>query len=182
MFLIVIGIPPLIFRLFFEKVKYAEVSKRHGTTPQLSGQEKILNYLSTMILLAAIGYSVFLPLKLGTGWFYAGLSIYVIGMVFGFIAIINFGTAPLDEPVTYGVYRISRHPMYFSMFLIFIGIGGASTSWVFLLLTVIWLLLSDRGVIAEERWCLETYGDIYREYMNRTPRWIGPPKNQNKRK
>ena len=180
MFLIVIGLPLLIFKLFFKNVKNEEVFKRHGTMPPLSEREKKLNYVSTVTLYAAIAYSVFLPLKLGTGWFYAGLFVCLLGMIIGLIAIINFGIAPLDKPVTNGVYRISRHPMYFSMFLIFIGTGGASASWVFLLLTVIWFILSDRGVIAEERWCLETYGDAYREYMNRTPRWIGIPKSEKK--
>jgi len=59
----------------------------------------------------------------------------------------------------------------------FIGIGIACASWVFLLLTMIWIILSDKGVIAEERECLEKYGEAYREYMNRTPRWIGTPKS-----
>jgi protein-S-isoprenylcysteine O-methyltransferase Ste14 len=31
-------------------------------------------------------------------------------------------------------------------------------------------------VLVEERTCLEKYGDTYREYMNRTHRWIGLPK------
>jgi len=30
--------------------------------------------------------------------------------------------------------------------------------------------------IPEERYCLEKYGDAYRAYMNKTPRWIGIPK------
>jgi len=34
------------------------------------------------------------------------------------------------------------------------------------------------SVNAEERFCLEKYGDAYREYMNRTPRWIGFPKSK----
>ncbi len=180
MFIMASGLPPLIFKLFFKNVKNAEVIKRHRTTPPLSEREKKLNYISTVTLLAVIAYSVFLPLKLGTGWFYAGLFVYFLGMIFGFIATINFGTAPLDIPVTDGVYRFSRHPMYFSMFLTFIGIGVASASWLFLLLTIIWLIIGDRGVIAEERWCLETYGDAYREYLNRTPRWIGIPKSKKK--
>jgi len=43
---------------------------------------------------------------------------------------------------------------------------------------MIWIIVSDRGVIVEERFCLEKYGDAYREYMNRTPRWIGIPKSE----
>jgi len=146
--------------------------------PSFSKREKKLNYISTVTLLAAIAYSAFLPLKLGSGWFYAGIVVYLLGLIFGTIAMIYFGIAPLDKPVTDGVYRFSRNPMYFSMFVMLIGISVASASWLFLLLTIIWLILGDRGVIAEERWCLETYGDAYREYMNVTPRWIGIPKSR----
>jgi len=38
--------------------------------------------------------------------------------------------------------------------------------------------LYSSQVVAEERGCLETYGDEYKEYMNRTPRWIGIPKSR----
>ena len=83
-----------------------------------------------------------------------------------------------QEPATKGVYTISRNPMYFSMFLIFVGISLACASWLFLLLTIIWIIIADIGIVGEERICLETYGDSYREYMDRTPRWIGIPKSK----
>ena len=169
------GLSPLVIRLLFGSSKSQESSKRHSAKPKLSEREKKLDYLSTVTLLALLGYSVFLPLELGTAWLYAGLFVYMTSMIFGFIAMINFALVPLDKPATKGVYTISRNPMYFSMILIFIGISLACASWLFLLLTIIWLILADRGVVAEERLCLETYGDSYREYMNRTPRWIGIP-------
>ena len=180
MFFIVIGLSFLIIRLFFNGTKSKESSRRHSTMPQFSGLEKKLNHLSTVTLIATLICSVFLPLKLGTGWFYAGLFVYLSGMILGFIAMINFAVAPLDKPATKGVYKFSRNPMYFSMFLMFIGIGVACSSWVFFLLTMIWFTLSDRVVVAEERLCLETYGEAYREYMDRTPRWIGIPKSKKK--
>ena len=92
--------------------------------------------------------------------------------------MINFYATPVDKPITEGVYRISRNPMYFGNFLIFVGTGIACSSWVFLLLTIISVILSDKGVIAEERWCLEKYGEAYRKYMKRTPKWIGIPKSK----
>ena len=178
LFLIDIGLSSLIIRVFFTRNKSAGSSRQH--TPQLNDQEKGLFYVSVVVLLATLAYSVFLPLKLGTGWFYAGLVVYLLGRILGFVAMTSFNTGSLDKPVTSGVYRISRDPMYFSMFLMFIGIGIAWASWVFLLLTMIYIILSDRGVIAEERECLEKYGDAYREYMSRTPRWIGIPKSGKK--
>jgi protein-S-isoprenylcysteine O-methyltransferase Ste14 len=32
----------------------------------------------------------------------------------------------------------------------------------------------------EEQSCLEKYGDAYREYMDRTPKYIGIPKSEGK--
>jgi protein-S-isoprenylcysteine O-methyltransferase Ste14 len=64
------------------------------------------------------------------------------------------------------------------MFLLLLGISIASASWVFLLLTIIFGVGVTRPyfVKVEEAQCLGHYGASYREYMNRTPRWIGTPK------
>ena len=122
-------------------------------------------------------YSIFLPLQLGTTWFYIGLPIYLLGLIPYIIAIVNVGTTPLDKPFTKGMYRYSRHPMYVTQPLILIGVGIASASWVVLLFSVGYTFLSFIFIIPEEQFCLEKYGNAYREYMNRTPRWIGIPKS-----
>jgi protein-S-isoprenylcysteine O-methyltransferase Ste14 len=31
-------------------------------------------------------------------------------------------------------------------------------------------------ILVEERTCLNKFGNAYREYMDRTPRWLGIPK------
>lgn len=92
-------------------------------------------------------------------------------------SIISFITTPIDRPVTKGIYKYSRHPGYLSNFLAFIGIGIATSSWVFLLAAIIFFILvniSDAN--SEERYCIEKYGDIYKDYLNKTPGWIGIPK------
>jgi protein-S-isoprenylcysteine O-methyltransferase Ste14 len=90
---------------------------------------------------------------------------------------INIATIPFDnEPITKGVYRFSRHPAYFGGFLIFLGIGIACASWVYILFAVAWIVMWHIAVPAEERSLLKKYGNTYREYMNKTPRWIGIPR------
>jgi len=89
----------------------------------------------------------------------------------------NFVTTPLDKPVIKGIYRYSRHPMYLTMFLMLLGAGIASASWIFLLFSVVDIIMPHLFVEVEERYCLDKYGDAYRGYMNRTPRWIGMPKS-----
>ena len=59
----------------------------------------------------------------------------------------------------------------------FIGIGIISASWVFILLSVVRAIATFVVAIPEERFCLEKYDNVYQEYMNRTPRWIGIPKS-----
>ena len=140
--------------------------------------EKRLRYIVYPVMLALIIYSVFLPLKLDTVWFYVGLLIYLLGVIFSIMAEVSFATTPLDKPVTKGAYRISRNPQDFGAFLIMIGTGIACASWLYLLFAMILIILGHRGKIAEERFCLEKYGDGYREYMNSTPRWIGFPKSK----
>jgi protein-S-isoprenylcysteine O-methyltransferase Ste14 len=47
---------------------------------------------------------------------------------------------------------------------------------VYLLLALVLLILLNENLSAEERYCLYRYGDSYRQYKNKTPRWIGIPK------
>jgi len=135
-----------------------------------------LNRIIGAILLL---YSVFLPLAIGTVWFYAGLAVYLMGFVFFILAVLVFIATPIDKPNTTGIYSISRHPIYLSYFFLFIGIGIASASWLYILLALISLApMRNALMIPEERMCCENFGNAYREYMNRTPRWIGIPKSK----
>jgi len=142
-----------------------------------SETEKKLYPVMWIVWILGVVYSIFLPLQLGTIWFYIGLPISLVGLITFTMVIVTFATTPIDgEPLTKGLYRYSRHPMYVTQALMFIGVGIACASWLFLLFTIVYTILSIICVGSEERFCLEKYGDAYREYMNRTPRWVGIPK------
>ena len=172
-FILLVFIIPHLFLNKYWKARGCDEEAR-----SYSKKEKKLGNILTVIFVASVIYGVFLPLKLCTTWFYVGLSIYLLGMIFLIMATLNFATTPLDKPVTKGAYHISRHPLSFSGFLSLIGMGIACISWIFLLLAIVFIILMNTLVIPEERWCLEKYGDTYREYMNRTPKWIGIPKSE----
>jgi protein-S-isoprenylcysteine O-methyltransferase Ste14 len=140
--------------------------------------EKASDKIYLPLSLASMVYSVFLPIKLGTSWFYAGLTIWILSEVIGLISFVSFGTTPLDGLVTKGIYRISRNPVCLSGFLANVGIGIACASWVFLLYAMVDITLMHISIGTEERFLLEKYGTSYREYMDSTPRWIGTPKNR----
>jgi len=137
---------------------------------------KIISYVSMLVDLLAIVYSIFLPFKLGTIWFYIGLIIFLLGLVVLTVASANFAVAPMNEPITRGMYRYSRHPLYLASLLIYLSVGIASASWVFLLFLIVQLVSISIAAVEEERFCLEKYGESYQEYMTRTQRWIGIPK------
>ncbi len=163
---------------------YLRILRSRGPASQaetdLSMTEGIIFFSSHVIFFASLIYSVFLPLKLGTMWFYVGLPIALIGFVARTMVFANWATTPRDEPVTKGLCRYSRHPMYLTAFLYYVGVSIASASWLLLLLLIVYtvglLVIAER----EEQGCLEKYGDAYREYMNRTPKWIGIPKSGEK--
>jgi protein-S-isoprenylcysteine O-methyltransferase Ste14 len=122
-------------------------------------------------------YAVFVPIKLGTTWFYVGLPVHLIGLVLYALVFVAFARTPPEKLVTGGIYRYSRNPMQLSSFLIVLGIGIATASWIFMLLSVIYLVMPLVWLKAEERHLLKFYGDVYRQYMKKTPRWIGVPKS-----
>ena len=143
-----------------------------------SETEKKIYPIMWIVWILGIVYSIFLPLDIGTTWFYVGLPISLVGLVAYTMVIATFATTPFDkEPITKGLYRYSRHPMYITQFVMFIGVGIASASWVFLLFSIIYTLLSFITAAPEEQYCLEKYGNSYRGYMDKTPRWIGIPKS-----
>lgn len=85
--------------------------------------------------------------------------------------------APWSPPkhlVTSGPYRFSRNPMYVAMTSLIIG-----WAWAFHSLPVTWyalfmvLAFHLRILLGEEPRLAEVFGDAWREYRARVPRWIG---------
>jgi protein-S-isoprenylcysteine O-methyltransferase Ste14 len=142
-----------------------------------SRQYRVISYASMAVDTMAVAYSIFLPLKLGTIWFYAGLAIFLTGLVVLTAATVNFATTPMDVPVIRGIYHYSRHPMYLASLLIYFSVGIAAASWIFLLVFVVQSVSIRISAVEEERFCLGKYGEAYHEYIDRTPRWLGLPKS-----
>lgn len=153
------------------------VSKKMKETEMPVKHEKIMAKTFMIIMLGSPIYSVFLPLKLGTTWFYLGLLIFLFAEVMYIGILVTLHTTPPDKPFTTGLYRYTRHPIFIMQLLTFLSISIACLSWIFLLITLIIGILQHIHAPAEERYCLKKYGNNYREYMNKTPRWIGFPKS-----
>jgi len=77
--------------------------------------------LSKLIFIPAMIYSVFLPLQVGTMWFYVGIPITLLGLGGTILVLVDWANTTAGQPVTRGMYRYSRHPSYVTTFLLFLG-------------------------------------------------------------
>jgi protein-S-isoprenylcysteine O-methyltransferase Ste14 len=171
---------PMLITFFFDVRVTAARESGKSRDFKLTKKENIIMNAVFLPMIVSFVYAVFLPLQRDTIWLYSGLLISLFGMVFTIVAVLNFASSPKDEVITKGLYRFSRNPMYIGLLLLQIGLGIACSSWLYLLLTLVLMIMLNAVLSSEERYCLYRYGDDYRKYMNSTPRWIGIPKSQKK--
>lgn len=74
---------------------------------------------------------------------------------------------------TGGPFGFSRNPIYVAMTGLYLGTSFLSNSlWILLFLAPL-LLVMHRGVILrEERYLEREFGEAYRNYKSKTPRWL----------
>ena len=167
-------IPFIVY--WFVGIKFL-FSKRMPKSPSIKRRKiEIISNILVITMFGSFIYSIFVPFKLGTSWFYFGLLIYLAAILLIIVSMINFATTPIDKPVTKGAYRYSRNPMFIGFFLIYLGIAITCISWVYLVLTVFFIITMHYLSPFEEAITLGHYGKEYKEYMKRTPKWIGIPK------
>jgi protein-S-isoprenylcysteine O-methyltransferase Ste14 len=171
-------VPSLLLMLLWLLVMTKKRAPAPPKNSRMSKTTALFNIISKLIYFPAVIYSVFMPLKLGTVWFYVGLPITLIGLVGSLMVVVNWANTPAGEPVTRGIYRCSRHPGYVTEVLVLLGVSIISASWIFLLFPIIIWAGAVYFIKIEEACTLGHYGKAYREYMNRTPRWIGIPKSE----
>ena len=115
-------------------------------------------------------------------WSLPGHLLAVLGAMLAWAGQVGMGTSwrvgvaedALGELVTEGLFRVSRNPVFTGQVLLLGGVAlsiPAVLTWMAVLL--FWL--SARGQIMSEERLLETrFGEAYRAYRARVPRWISP--------
>ncbi|MEX2430893.1 MAG: isoprenylcysteine carboxylmethyltransferase family protein [Dehalococcoidia bacterium] len=135
--------------------------------------------VNIVLLLASIGFHLFLPLKmLPAAWIShaAGWPTVLAGLLLIAWAVSAVGATDLARPsgiVTSGPYRFSRHPMYLGWILISLGIGMiVNSTWV--VMFVLGTLFFAHVVIipGEERALEKRFGQKYVAYQQRVRRWL----------
>lgn len=169
----------LLVPYFLEPLNIIPKGREAGSNfiTEFNNRQKSAFFFLQISFLLMVIYAIFVPLKLGTLWFYIGLPVYLLGLVFFAMVFVGFAVTPPDKLVTRGIYRYSRNPMQLSVFILVLGTGIATASWIYLSLAVIYMIIPLLWLGTEEQHLLKFYGDAYREYRDRTPRWGGIPKS-----
>jgi protein-S-isoprenylcysteine O-methyltransferase Ste14 len=109
-----------------------------------------------------------------------GVAIAVAGAALAIVGRQLFKTSGTNvEPwkpalhlVTTGIYTRLRNPMYMGLLLLLLGIGIAiASAWTILMFVVTAVILHYGVVLREERYLEVKFGEDYRRYKARVPRW-----------
>ncbi|MHA1911155.1 MAG: methyltransferase family protein [Candidatus Kariarchaeaceae archaeon] len=76
------------------------------------------------------------------------------------------------EVITTGAFAHSRHPIYLSEMILYLSLVVATLSLVSLIVLVPIYLFLTYIAKTEEKLMLENFGDEYKEYMEKVPRWL----------
>lgn len=128
--------------------------------------------LGKLIGLAVVLLIIFSPLKLDHPVFFIGSIVTGLGLGGLVKSLLDFRRTPTGKPATTGIYQITRHPQILSSWFVLLGATLAIGSWLALL-----LLFAARGflhanLVAEEEICLQVFGEEYKAYLERVPRYF----------
>lgn len=168
-----LAVPFLAVRFLLPFALDREALRRAARFAPMRGGEKIayaVYQAATLAIFACLGL---LTVRWDGAWIsFAGALCYAAGLGLCAAAVVAF-CAPDGRGLNInGVYRLSRHPMYVGYFVCFAGMALLARSAVLLGVVLIFQVAAHWMVLAEERWCLETFGDGYARYIRSVRRYL----------
>lgn len=166
-------IPFLFIRFILLSALSKNAVQRAAHFARMQETEKTAYYIYQISNVVLFLYLVFLTVKIDFSLlFYAGIICYLAGLCLCISAIISF-SAPDDTGLNMnGIYKFSRNPMYVAYFICFMGMVLLTQSLMLLGIVLIFQISAHWIILAEERECLEQFGDRYKLYMERVRRYI----------
>ena len=134
-----------------------------------AANEIILVFLQFFIVILHFFQWEFLPnrqiIKVNPISYFLGILIIIIASMFMLVAIKDLGRnlSPFPRPmtnsnlVTTGIYRFTRHPMYYSLIIISFGIFITKLSIYYLCLTISLALIIKFKIIVEEQYLVNKF-------------------------
>lgn len=168
-----LALPFLAVRFLLPFALDREALRRAARFAPMRGGEKIAYAVYQAATLAIFICLGFLTVRWDGAWTcLAGSVCYAAGLGLCAAAMVAFCAPDGRGLNTNGVYRLSRHPMYVGYFVCFVGMALLVRSPVLLSVVLIFQVAAHWMVLAEERWCLETFGNGYARYMRDVRRYL----------
>ncbi len=166
-FLVIYG---LVFGGVVKSFPKDVIARLYDTSNWTPTQRK-LTLIGKILTLIVSVLQIFTPLNAATITFWIGSALFALGLSGVVVALFNFRHTPAGEPATQGLYKLSRNPQWVMLVLTFLGASLAIGSGIALLLMTCAVVCYHFRILAEERACLAQYGEAYRAYMQRIPRY-----------
>ncbi|MCI0693647.1 isoprenylcysteine carboxylmethyltransferase family protein [candidate division KSB1 bacterium] len=119
-----------------------------------------------------------LPLPAWLHWLGAGLGFAMIPLLYWLFRSLGKNvsetvlTKERHELITHGPYRWIRHPLYTVASIGIFALGLLAANWFMLLMILLIMATLPALVAKEEAQLIEKFGNAYREYMQRTGRFL----------
>jgi protein-S-isoprenylcysteine O-methyltransferase Ste14 len=105
-----------------------------------------------------------------------GWPMVAVGMGLSAWSVVEAGNVDVEAPtklLTTGPYAKSRNPMYVGWALIYLGTALVANSiWMIALFPIVIVYTHVVDVRKEERFLATKFGDEFREYQRRVPRYL----------
>lgn len=165
-------IPLLVIRFGVLSILDRDSLKRAAHFPPLIGKERSAYWVYQISNLLIFVSLCFLKIRTDSYLLYPGLVTYGLGVLLCLVSVINFAKPSKNGINLRGIYGISRNPMYVAYFIYFIGCTILTRSLYLLGIVVIFQISAHWIILSEERWCIQKFGEEYKNYMNKVRRYL----------
>ena len=155
-------------------LKYRSDYRRFGRTTVLG---VVLLLTAWVMPHMVLGYSMpmFPPPRTPVQW--TGYGLMVLGVILAFVPMRRFSSRMVmgidtKRLITSDIYRFSRNPQYTGYALFPLGYAMVGNNLVAYAGVALFVVLMHLTVLVEEEHLERTFGDEYRRYKERTPRYF----------
>jgi len=163
-----------------QKLKKVESVGCIGINKKLFFLGKISLFTSFILIHVQLGFVNLSLFAKNDVFFWICLALVSIGVMLFTLAILRLGTFSLRVGLaqentalrTTGIYRLSRNPMLFGLYLMALGSAVYVQNPINWILVIVALTVHHKIILAEEDFLHERFGDQWIEYRGKVRRYI----------
>lgn len=165
-------IPIILIRYPLMRSINRDAYKRAQHAAVSGAKERFAVNAYQITLFALFGCLFLLKIQFDSIFNYIGFGLYILGAILYIKAIVDY-SKPTETGINkFGFYDYSRNPMYVSFFIYFLGICLLVESWWYFVILILFQISVHYLILAEERWCIQSFGEEYKQYMQEVRRYF----------